>query len=72
MAFAHSANTHGVKHDLATHLEEVAKLVSKYAGKFEAEELGYCVGLWHDLGKFHPDFQAYLSAPAAPHGPDLL
>ena len=59
-----------MKHDLATHLEEVAKLASKRGGKFEAEELGHWVGLWHDLGKFHPDFQAYLSAPAAPHGPD--
>ena len=70
MAFAHSENSRGVKHDLATHLEAVAKLVSKFAGKFQAEELGRWVGLWHDLGKFHPDFQAYLSAPTAPHGPD--
>ena len=70
MAFAHSENARGVKHDLATHLETVANLTSKCAGKFEAQELGHWVGLWHDLGKFHPDFQAYLSAPAAPHGPD--
>ncbi len=70
MAFAHSENYRGVRHDLATHLQEVAKLASKCGGEFEAEELGHWVGLWHDLGKFHPDFQAYLSAPAAPHGPD--
>ena len=61
MAFAHSENKLGAKHDLASHLEEVAKLTSEFAGKFGAGDLGHWVGLWHDLGKFHPDFQAYLS-----------
>ena len=70
MAFAHSENSRGFKHDLATHLQQVAELASKFAEKFGAGDLGRWVGLWHDLGKFHPDFQAYLSDAAAHHGPD--
>jgi len=70
MALAHSENSAGFKHDLATHLQQVAELASKFAEKFGAGDLGRWVGWWHDLGKFHPDFQAYLSAPTAPHGPD--
>jgi CRISPR-associated endonuclease/helicase Cas3 len=70
MAFAHSENGAGLKHDLATHLQQVAELASKFAEKFGAGDLGRWVGLWHDLGKFHPDFQAYLSTTVAHHGPE--
>jgi CRISPR-associated endonuclease/helicase Cas3 len=70
MAFAHSENSRGFKHGLATHLQQVAELASRFAAKFGAGDPGLWVGLWHDLGKFHPDFQAYLSAIAAHHGPD--
>jgi CRISPR-associated endonuclease/helicase Cas3 len=40
-----------------------------------AEEAAYYVGLWHDLGKFHPDWQRYITAidddPNPPRrGPD--
>ena len=28
--------------------------------KLQADDLGYYAGLWHDLGKYNPDFQQYL------------
>lgn len=68
--FAHSENKEGLKHDLVEHLTNVARLASEFAGKFGAAELGYWAGLWHDLGKFHPDFQEYITAPEGYRGPD--
>ncbi len=68
--YAHSENRLGVKHDLVTHLERVAELASQFAGKFGAADFGYWAGLWHDLGKFHPDFQAYIASPESHRGPD--
>ncbi len=68
--YAHSENGQGIKHDLVTHLEHVAELASQFAGKFGAAEFGYWAGLWHDLGKFHPDFQTYIASPESRRGPD--
>lgn len=68
--FAHSENSVGIKHDLVEHLESVARLAAEFAGKFGANDLGYWAGLWHDLGKFHPDFQSYIANPDARRGPD--
>jgi len=31
------------------------------ADKFRAGEIGYYAGLWHDLGKYNSEFQAYLA-----------
>jgi CRISPR-associated endonuclease/helicase Cas3 len=70
MALAHSRNSRGEKHDLATHLIDVAKLAAEFAAKFGASDLAYWAGLWHDLGKFHPAFQAYLANPVTARGPD--
>ncbi len=67
---AHSMNTAGVMHRLVDHLQRVADLAGRFAGKFGAADLGYWAGLWHDLGKFHPDFQAYIAAPEHRRGPD--
>lgn len=47
-------------HELKEHLSDVAALTSKFTDKFKAGELGYYAGLWHDLGKYNPDFQKYL------------
>ncbi len=47
-------------HQLKDHLGKVAKLAEKFADKFQAGELGRYAGLWHDLGKYNPDFQNYL------------
>ena len=47
----------GNKHDVVTYLEGVAERATSCAAKFGAAGFGYRVGLWHDLEKFHPDFQ---------------
>jgi CRISPR-associated endonuclease/helicase Cas3 len=68
--FAHSENPEGKKHELIDHLRAVAVTAKKFADPFGAPGLAYWAGLWHDLGKFHPDFQAYLNDPEARRGPD--
>ena len=66
-------------HDLKEHLNDVAVRASDLAKKLGAEKLGYYAGLWHDLGKYNPEFQKYLrlcaegsahakSVPHAVHG----
>jgi CRISPR-associated endonuclease/helicase Cas3 len=57
---AHTPNESGIWHDLNAHLTKVANKAEFYATKFGAEELGYYAGLWHDLGKYNPEFQKYL------------
>ncbi len=47
-------------HLLNEHLTDVANLAQEFAKKFGAGKLGYCVGLWHDLGKYNSKFQNYL------------
>jgi len=46
--------------DLEAHLRRVAALAEGFAGAFGAGEWGRMAGLWHDLGKFRPEFQARL------------
>ena len=69
-------------HGLKEHLTKVAKLAQTSASKLQAGDLGYYAGLWHDLGKYNPDFQSYLkqcatgnkhakSVPHAIHGAKL-
>lgn len=59
-AYAHSANKAGERHLLTDHLSAVASLAAGFSRRLGAEKLGYYLGLWHDLGKFHPRFQEYL------------
>ena len=47
-------------HELKAHLGDVANLTEEFADKFNAGKLGYYAGLWHDLGKYNPNFQKYL------------
>jgi CRISPR-associated endonuclease/helicase Cas3 len=75
MLIAHSVNAQGKRHDLVEHLKSVADLAAEFASKFGAKDLGYWAGLWHDIGKVHPDFQKYLydceANPGRHHrGPD--
>jgi CRISPR-associated endonuclease/helicase Cas3 len=75
VAFAHSQNSAGLRHDLVEHLRAVAETASRFATGLDAERLAHFAGLWHDLGKFHPEFQSYLSRSEADsrargHGPD--
>ncbi len=45
---------------LEDHLTSVAALSSQFASHFRAADWGHIVGLWHDIGKYSPAFQAYL------------
>ncbi|MPZ22824.1 MAG: CRISPR-associated endonuclease Cas3'' [Dehalococcoidia bacterium] len=73
--YAHSKNESGVRHLLADHLRAVAELTAEFAKPLGAEQAGYYLGLWHDIGKFDPEWQRYLlDCEARPerkgHGPD--
>jgi len=60
--YAHSLENRPLSewHALNDHLNEVARMAKSFAKKLGAEDLGWCAGLLHDIGKFHPDFQKYL------------
>lgn len=45
---------------LGDHLRRVAALARRFADVFDAGPWGELAGLWHDLGKFRPEFQARL------------
>lgn len=47
-------------HVLSDHLVAVAEMTSRFASAWGAGDLGYWLGYWHDLGKYHPHFQQYL------------
>lgn len=47
-------------HELARHLRAVAELAAGFASLWGAREWGHAAGLWHDLGKAAPDWQAFL------------
>lgn len=46
-----------VLHNLEDHLVKVGKLAGEFAKKFNFEEIGQVTGIWHDLGKYKPEFQ---------------
>lgn len=60
------------------HLNKVAHLCSEFAAKMfppgpdreSARQWGHLTGLWHDLGKFAPEWQIYLASKADPHQAD--
>lgn len=47
-------------HRLRDHLTRTAELAAEFAKPFEAENWAYLAGLWHDVGKYSPEFQGYL------------
>ena len=78
-AFAHSGpGEPGPQwHRLIEHLQSVSKLSARSAEKWSGASLAALAGLWHDLGKYAPDWQAFLreagaDAPAADAEPDAL
>ncbi|MDO8445418.1 MAG: CRISPR-associated endonuclease Cas3'' [Deltaproteobacteria bacterium] len=52
----------GCIHLLDEHLRETAKLAERFAAEFGCGEWGRLAGLWHDLGKYSPEFQRYIRA----------
>lgn len=58
----------GPTHDLADHLLRVGELAAHFAAAFSSGEYARAAGLWHDLGKNHPDFQRKLET----NGPERV
>lgn len=56
---AHTAED-GRCQPLIEHMTATAKRAATFAGEFDCAEWGYLAGLWHDLGKFSPEFQSYI------------
>ena len=69
MNYAHSENEQGRMHLLTDHLQAVAEMAGEFAAPFQGNIPAYYAGLWHDLGKFNPEFQAYLKGTRN-QGPD--
>jgi CRISPR-associated endonuclease/helicase Cas3 len=59
IAFAHSRENEPESswEPLDVHLREVATLAARFAAAFDSAEWGRLAGLWHDLGKYRPEFQ---------------
>lgn len=62
------------------HLNKVAWWSAKFASEMftpdsteakSAWDWGYLAGLWHDLGKFAPEWQEYLKSKSDPHSDDI-
>ena len=66
---AHSENSNGESHSLPEHLKGVADIAREFAAPFGGGDIAYYAGLWHDLGKFNPEFQEYLLGNRS-RGPD--
>lgn len=47
-------------HYLDDHSLDVARLASSFAEPFGAQDVAWWMGVLHDAGKAHPDFQRYL------------
>ena len=64
MPYAHSRSDLPRDHwqSVREHLEAVAFRSSEFASVFDAADWGRLAGLWHDLGKYSEEFQAYLQA----------
>jgi len=61
--FAHSprpGSDWSEAHPLAEHLVAVADIARQAAQPFDAGDLAWLAGLWHDLGKYRPAFQQYI------------
>lgn len=62
------------------HLNKVAFWTAKFASEMfpagpdrdTAHQWGYLTGLWHDLGKFAPEWQGYLAKASDPHHDEIL
>lgn len=71
IAYAHSENAHGEKQLLVNHLISVAQMARTFAEKFNAGLSAGIVGIYHDIGKFNTDFQAFINGETkTKHGPD--
>ena len=49
-----------IKHLLEHHLKKVGKRAWNYTSDFDSSEWAQLAGIWHDLGKYNPEFQEYI------------
>lgn len=47
---------------LCTHLQETATLAAEFAHPYVCGDIAYACGLLHDVGKYTPEFQQYLTS----------
>jgi CRISPR-associated endonuclease/helicase Cas3 len=47
-------------HPLDVHLTETSRRAGEFAALFGSADWARAAGLWHDLGKYKPDFQSYI------------
>ena len=59
-AHSHPERPHHEWHRLEDHLQAVSELAAAFADAFDSADWGRVAGLWHDLGKYQPEFQARL------------
>jgi CRISPR-associated endonuclease/helicase Cas3 len=52
----------GRVHPLIAHLNSTAERAAQFAGEFGCAGWGHLAGLWHDLGKYSPEFQRKIHA----------
>ncbi|MBI3524424.1 MAG: CRISPR-associated endonuclease Cas3'' [Betaproteobacteria bacterium] len=48
------------RHPLEAHLLSVSGIAGEFAAIFASAQWGQLAGLWHDLGKYRPEFQEYI------------
>jgi CRISPR-associated endonuclease/helicase Cas3 len=66
------APTHGHLNKVAWHTANfAAQMFPEGPDRDTAKQWGYLAGLWHDLGKFAPEWQKYLKSKADPHIADV-
>lgn len=63
-ALAHSDNSQGRGHYLDDHLKSVAKQSAQLIPNQVYKSVAFYTGLWHDLGKYNPQWQTRLKAIA--------
>ncbi len=66
--WAHSVNADGERHALSEHARSTARLARRFANEFHASDLGYALGLFHDVGKARPCWQEGLIEAETRHG----
>ena len=47
----------GEEQTIQQHLSGTAHLAGKFAEAFGAQEMGFCEGMLHDIGKYSKEFQ---------------